>query len=66
VAVGGGSWWLGAAGVSGDGACLARPDSGNGLLFSSEGSGFFSIWICIFLSFHSVSLQWADIIWAFR
>jgi hypothetical protein len=30
VAVGGGSWWLGAAGVSGDGACLARVDSGNG------------------------------------
>jgi hypothetical protein len=26
----------------------------------------FSVWICIFLSFHSVSLQWTDIIWAFK
>jgi hypothetical protein len=66
VAVGGGSWWLGAAGVSKDGVCLARADSDNGWLFSGEGNGFFSVWICISLTFNSVSLQWANVIWTFR
>jgi hypothetical protein len=54
-------------GVSRYGLCLARADSGDGLLFSDESNGcLFSVWICIFLSFHSISLQWVDIIWAFR
>jgi hypothetical protein len=53
------SWWLDAAGVSGDGECFVYADSGDGLaLFSAK-----AVVVCFcldfvhFLSFHSVSLQ---------
>jgi hypothetical protein len=62
---GGGPWWLGVAGVSGYGACVARADSGSDWPFPAMAVEFF-VWIVYSLSFHSVSLQWANIVWAFR
>jgi len=50
VAVGGGPWWLGAAGVSGYGACLARADSGNDWLFPARAVDvfMFGLYILVF------------------
>jgi len=62
---GGGPWWLGVAGVSGYGACVARADSGSDWPIPAMAVEFF-VWIVYSLSFHSVSLQWANIVWTFR
>jgi hypothetical protein len=50
VAIGGGPWWLGAAGVSGYGACLARVDSDNDWLFLARVVDFFlfGLYILVF------------------
>jgi len=45
VVVGGGPWWLGAAGVSGYGACFAHADSGNDWLFPARAVDVFLFWI---------------------